>query len=143
MHGFSLFVWPFSPCGQTSLFVHDTHKPASLATARSLILPSLRCTNTIPSSPRTPPHACSHHNAATTLRIQIFKEATLFFSSKTPNLVKVIHAMDHIDNTFTEQIRDEKLDSAIRSALTVGKKIHNHYYKLSDLSATYQIALSK
>ncbi|RPD52124.1 hypothetical protein L226DRAFT_427059, partial [Lentinus tigrinus ALCF2SS1-7] len=73
--------------------------------------------------------------------LKIFKHATLFFSSGTPNLAKVIHAMDHIDTVLTNQIRDEKIDSALRSALTLGKNVLNHYYKLSDLSATYRIAL--
>ncbi len=90
-----------------------------------------------------PVHARSFVAAGRVRYRQIFKDGTAFFSRSTPNLAKVIHAMDHIDNTFTEQIRDEKFDSAIRSALTVGKTVLNHYYKLSDLSATYRIALSE
>ncbi|RPD52242.1 hypothetical protein L226DRAFT_466820 [Lentinus tigrinus ALCF2SS1-7] len=73
--------------------------------------------------------------------LKIFKHATLFFSTKTPNLAKVIHAMDHIDTVLTNQIRDKNLNSALWSALTLGKNVLNHYYKLSDLSATYRIAL--
>ncbi|TFK80197.1 hypothetical protein K466DRAFT_458543, partial [Polyporus arcularius HHB13444] len=73
--------------------------------------------------------------------LKIFKDATLYFSRGTPNLPKVIHAIDHIDNTLTDQIRDDAYDSALRSALTMGKKVLNAYYSLSDLSATYRIAL--
>ncbi|KAI0754552.1 hypothetical protein C8Q80DRAFT_1056960, partial [Daedaleopsis nitida] len=71
----------------------------------------------------------------------IFKDATLFFSRKTPNVAKVLHAMDHIDTVLTNQTRDEKYDSAIRAALHLGKKVLNRYYDLSDLSAVYQLAL--
>ncbi len=52
--------------------------------------------------------------------------------------------MDIIDTTLTNQIRDEEnFDSAIRTSLARAKKVLNHYYKLSDMSATYRIALSK
>ncbi|KAI0716613.1 hypothetical protein C8Q76DRAFT_577934, partial [Earliella scabrosa] len=74
--------------------------------------------------------------------LKIFKDGTQFFSRSAPNLAKVIHAMDIIDTTLTEQVRDEDLDPAIRTALGFGKKVLNRYYKLSDLSATYRFALT-
>ena len=51
--------------------------------------------------------------------------------------------MDYIDTTLTNQVRDESLDEAIRQAIGLAKKSLNRYYKLSDLSATYRIAMSE
>lgn len=52
--------------------------------------------------------------------------------------------MDLIDTTLTNQIRDEsKYDHAVRTSLARGKKLLNRYYKISDMSATYRLALSK
>lgn len=54
----------------------------------------------------------------------------------------VIPAMDHIDNSLTNDIRDDStLDPAIRAALRLSKKTLNWYYKMSDMSATYRIAM--
>ena len=82
-----------------------------------------------------------------TLRIpprsrQVFKHATEFFSCDTPSLATVILAMDYIDNMLTNQARDKELDEAVRAAVGMAKKILSKYYKLSDLSATYRIAMS-
>ncbi|KAH9848487.1 hypothetical protein C2E23DRAFT_715766, partial [Lenzites betulinus] len=78
---------------------------------------------------------------ATELR-DVLKDATLFFSRDTPNLAMVIPAMDHIDNTLTEQTRaGSPLQPSISAALRLAKKTLNRYYKLSDMSATYRIAM--
>ncbi len=54
----------------------------------------------------------------------------------------VIPAMDHIDTALTNHIRDDGvLDPAIRAALRMSKKTLNRYYKISDMSATYRIAM--
>ncbi|TFK80653.1 hypothetical protein K466DRAFT_503536 [Polyporus arcularius HHB13444] len=74
--------------------------------------------------------------------LKIFKDGTTYFSRGSPNLARVIPAMDLIDMTLTNQIRDEtRYDHAIRTSLARGKKLLNRYYKLSDMSATYRIAL--
>ena len=51
--------------------------------------------------------------------------------------------MDHIDTTLTNQARDDKFDEALQAAVGIAKKTLNRYYKLSDLSATYRMAMSK
>ncbi|KAI0363453.1 hypothetical protein BV20DRAFT_958248 [Pilatotrama ljubarskyi] len=74
--------------------------------------------------------------------LKIFKDATLFFSCDTPNLAMVIPAMDHIDNTLMDYTRPgSTLAPPISAALRLAKKTLNKYYKLSDLSATYRIAM--
>lgn len=55
----------------------------------------------------------------------------------------VIPAMDHIDKHLTDSTRaSSPLQPAIRSALGIAKRILNRYYKISDMSATYRIAMS-
>ncbi|KAI0653751.1 hypothetical protein C8Q70DRAFT_881642, partial [Cubamyces menziesii] len=74
--------------------------------------------------------------------LKIFKDATLFFSRDTPNLAMVIPAMDHIDMYLTNCTRaGNNLSPSISSALRLAKKTLNQYYKLSDMSATYRIAM--
>lgn len=57
----------------------------------------------------------------------------------------VIPAMDHIDNTLTNYTRPGQtaLSDSISSALRLAKKTLNRYYKISDLSATYRIAMGE
>ena len=73
--------------------------------------------------------------------IQIFKDATLFFSRATPNLATVILAMDHIDEELTMQAQDFNLKPAICAALSMAKKVLNAYYDKTDWSNVYQIAM--
>lgn len=74
--------------------------------------------------------------------VQTFKDATLFFSRDTPSLAMVIPAMDHIDNILTGQTRaSSPLQPPVSAALRLAKKTLNRYYKLSDMSATYRIAM--
>ncbi|KAJ2965600.1 hypothetical protein NUW54_g14065 [Trametes sanguinea] len=76
--------------------------------------------------------------------LKIFKDATLFFSRDTPNLAMVIPAMDHIDTYLTNCTRaGHALSEPISSSLRTAKKTLNRYYKLSDMSATYRIAMGK
>lgn len=67
----------------------------------------------------------------------------MYFSRGTPNLATVIPAIDLIDETFTNAIRDANVNLAIRSAIILAKKTLNKYYSLSDQSAVYRIAMSK
>ncbi|KAI9068874.1 hypothetical protein FKP32DRAFT_1560798 [Trametes sanguinea] len=74
--------------------------------------------------------------------LKIFKDATLFFSRDTLNLAMVIPAMDHIDATLTDYtLPGNTLQPPVSAALRLAKKTLNKYYKLSDLSATYRIAM--
>jgi hypothetical protein len=75
---------------------------------------------------------------------QILKDATLFFSSNTPNVAAVIPAMDAIDKAFaTGIIANEVLSNPIRHALSIGKRTLNKYYSLTDDSDIYRMAMSK
>ena len=73
--------------------------------------------------------------------IQIFKDATLFFSHATPNLATVIPAMDYIDEVLTTQAQDFNLKPAIHAALSMAKKVLNAYYDKTDRSNIYRIAM--
>ena len=78
-----------------------------------------------------------------TLSTQIFKDATLFFSRSTPNLVTVIPAMDHIDETLTNNSLDLGFEPSIHAALGIAKKTLNRYYNATDQSEVYRIAMGK
>lgn len=73
--------------------------------------------------------------------LQIFKDATLFFSRSTPCLATVIPAMDHIDETLTTNSLDHKFEPSIRAALGIAKKTLNRYYNATDQSEVYRIAM--
>ena len=75
---------------------------------------------------------------------QIFNETTLFFSQGTPNLTMVIPEMDHIDKVLTTSSDSPRQFSlTIHTALAIGKKAMNWYYKKTNYSNVYQIAISK
>ena len=75
---------------------------------------------------------------------QIFKDATLFFlHDGVPNIVMVIPAMNHIDKILTTNALNSHYSVAIKIALTIGKKMLNHYYSKMDLSDVYRIAMGK
>jgi hypothetical protein len=75
--------------------------------------------------------------------LQIFKDATLFFSRSTPNLATVIPAMDHIDAHLATASQDLRYSPAIRAALVLGKTHLNKYYDMTDHSEVYRIAMSE
>ncbi|KAI0693254.1 hypothetical protein C8T65DRAFT_549926, partial [Cerioporus squamosus] len=67
-----------------------------------------------------------------------------FFSHGTPNLTKVIPAMDYVDKVLTTCQVDDKekeYDHAIRVACGLAKKILNKYYAFTDMSPAYRIAI--
>jgi len=72
---------------------------------------------------------------------QIFKDTTLFFSRSTPCLATVIPAMDHIDETLTNNSLDLKFEPSIHAALRIAKKTLNRYYDVTDQSEVYRIAM--
>jgi hypothetical protein len=73
--------------------------------------------------------------------MQIFKNATLFFSRDTPSLAQVIPAMDHIDMTLTNNSLDPDLHPAIRGACKLAKLTLNKYYSLTDAADSYRISI--
>ncbi|PPQ88236.1 hypothetical protein CVT25_005286 [Psilocybe cyanescens] len=77
------------------------------------------------------------------LLLMIFKEATLFFLRSTPNIPTVLPAMDHIDKWLTTASVNSKLPASIRTATGLSKKTLNRYYKRSDCSKVYCIAMVK
>ncbi|KAI0670720.1 hypothetical protein C8Q78DRAFT_947443, partial [Trametes maxima] len=53
-----------------------------------------------------------------------------------------VPAMDHIDSTLTNYTQPgNTLEPPISAALHLAKKTLNRYYKMTDLSATYHIAM--
>jgi hypothetical protein len=71
----------------------------------------------------------------------------LFFSwelsAKYPamNIATVIPAMDTINEVLAMNALSSKYSVTIHVALSVGKKMLNHYYEKTDLSNTYQVAM--
>lgn len=78
----------------------------------------------------------SHH-------AQYLKDGTLFFSRDSPNLQKVLPAMDKIDDYFTNRLNDQSLNVAIRAAMISAKATLNKYYELTDDAEVYRIAIGK
>lgn len=60
----------------------------------------------------------------------------------TPNLARVIPAIDHVDNHFAMAAVDNKYNPAIQAALAMGKDLLNKYYNKTDHSDLYRIAIS-
>ena len=75
--------------------------------------------------------------------LQIFKDATMFFSWATPNLATVIPAMDIIDKCLTTDSRKRSLSVTIHVAISVAQTMMNKYYTKTDLSEVYRIAMGK
>ena len=76
-----------------------------------------------------------------TIPIQIFKDATLFFSRRTPSISTVIPAMDHIDAHLATAAQSAVYSPSIRAALAIGKETLNRYYNKTDYSEVYRIAM--
>ena len=77
------------------------------------------------------------------MRMQCFKEATLFFSLSMPNLAQVIPTTDLVDQRLATAIKSsQKYNPAIRAACELAKITLNKYYSLSDASKLYHIAIS-
>jgi len=76
-----------------------------------------------------------------TICFKIFKEATLFFSGNTPNISKVIPAMDYIDDHLASGSLNPKYLPSIQASMLIGKKLLNKYYNMTDHSEVYRIAM--
>jgi hypothetical protein len=51
--------------------------------------------------------------------------------------------MDHLDEHLATSALDLSLPASIRAAATLGKRTLNKYYKMTDLSEIYRIAMGK
>src|SRR5260221_8411533 len=75
--------------------------------------------------------------------VQIFKDATLFFSRGTPNLATVIPAMDLIDKVLTRSSKSSsEFSLAVRAALAIGKRTLDKYHNKTGESEVYRITMS-
>ncbi|KAI0685385.1 hypothetical protein C8T65DRAFT_592372, partial [Cerioporus squamosus] len=74
---------------------------------------------------------------------KVLKDGTLFFSRGSPNLAKVIPAMDHIDKHLATASISNTYVPAIRAACKLAKIVLNKYYSLTDASKLYRLAMSK
>ena len=74
---------------------------------------------------------------------QVFKDATLYFSEGTPHLAKVIPAMDLIDAELATKATNPSFAPSLRGAISLGKKLLNKYYSMTDNSHVYRIAMSE
>ena len=72
---------------------------------------------------------------------KIFKEATLFFLGSTPNLSKVIPAMDYIDKHLVSGYHNRKYLLSIQASMLIRKWLLNKYYNMTDHSEVYLIAM--
>ncbi len=72
---------------------------------------------------------------------QIFKMVTLEFSSDTPCPASVIPAMDRMHDELTNAAENVDYSVALRSTLSLGIKLLNKYYSLTDNSEVYRIAV--
>jgi hypothetical protein len=57
--------------------------------------------------------------------------------------MKVIPAMDRIDETLATAALNDKYVPAVQAAVTLGKNLLNKYYNLTDSSELYRIAMSR
>ena len=79
---------------------------------------------------------------------EIFKDATLFFSTESACVATIIPAMDHIDSVLASTIVDGvddnqmKLHPSITASLTIGKRTLNWYYNKTDHSEIFRITMS-
>ncbi|KAF5366543.1 hypothetical protein D9758_008967 [Tetrapyrgos nigripes] len=79
--------------------------------------------------------------------LQIFKDATLHFSSEQHSSISaVIPAMDRIDDLLTTQTATTAtsrppLHASVKAALCLAKQLMNCYYSLTDDSSVYRIAM--
>ena len=66
---------------------------------------------------------------------------TLEFSTDTPCAAAVILAMDKMHAELTTAVENPDYSPALQATLSLGKKVLNKYYSLSDDSEIYWIAM--
>lgn len=80
--------------------------------------------------------------------IQAFKNATTYFSRENATLATVIPAMDQLDTVLATAVISKAdgskltIGAPVKAALLVAKDTLNRYYKLSDESELYRLAIS-
>jgi hypothetical protein len=75
--------------------------------------------------------------------VQIFKDATMFFSHDgTLNIATIIPMIDHINKVLATNALDDQFSISIKVALSMGKRTLNRYYSKTDLSDVYRVAMS-
>ena len=71
---------------------------------------------------------------------QQYKKATIFFSKDSASIAAVIPAMDKLDNKMNKQTK-QPLHPAVVSAMKLAKNKMDRYWKITDLSNVYRIAM--
>lgn len=79
--------------------------------------------------------------------LQVFKDATTYFSREDASLANVIPIMDKLDAMLATAVIQRKssdllLSALIKAALLVAKDTLNKYYDLTDDSNLYRLAIS-
>ncbi|KAG2079077.1 hypothetical protein BDR04DRAFT_968563, partial [Suillus decipiens] len=69
-----------------------------------------------------------------------YKKATLFFSQDSASIAAVIPAMDKLDSKLNQQTKDS-YHPAVISAMQLAKNKMDCYWKITDLSNVYRIAM--
>ena len=73
--------------------------------------------------------------------LQIFDDATKYFSRGIPTIAKVIPAMDQFEEALSADIDNTKYHPAVREAARQGRKLMNKYYGRTDESEIYRIVM--
>ncbi|KAG1734950.1 uncharacterized protein EDB91DRAFT_1056617 [Suillus paluster] len=72
--------------------------------------------------------------------VAVLSKATLFFSQDSATITAVILAMDKLNNKLNQQMK-EPYHSAVISAMQLAKNKMDRYWKITDLSNVYRIAM--
>ncbi|KAF5318895.1 hypothetical protein D9611_014718 [Ephemerocybe angulata] len=75
--------------------------------------------------------------------LEKFYEATMKFSKDEPSLAAIIPAIDKIDKHLASCAINKEYSPALQAAFSLGKKLLNKYYALSDMSDVYRIAIEE
>ena len=67
---------------------------------------------------------------------------TLLFSKSTSNIVKVLPALDKIEEVLSSDAQELNYLLSIKAALMIGSNLLTHYYELTDVSDVYWITTS-
>ncbi|KAI0337368.1 hypothetical protein BDW22DRAFT_1313653, partial [Trametopsis cervina] len=73
--------------------------------------------------------------------LEIFLDATLYFSTGEPTIADIIPAMDLLDEKLATDSLNKSYKPCIRAALNLGKQMINKYYDKTDSSEIYRIAM--
>ncbi|KAI0079327.1 hypothetical protein K474DRAFT_1567812, partial [Panus rudis PR-1116 ss-1] len=73
--------------------------------------------------------------------LQVFYDATQFFSRDNACLSTVLPAMDKIDRRLATDSVRKSLKPCIRAACSMGLRTLNRYYDKTDYSDTYRISM--